>query len=90
MTSESNWNHGIVIGQSLLGTCEILGNYLRLHDLDPELENSGDFCTALDNTVLCCEQCGWWDEPNRINDRGICVECDELEDDDDEKLKDDY
>lgn len=51
--------------------------------LQTVLENQGvelddatlDWLHELDDLVLCCEQCGWWDDADRFNDDQVCAEC---------------
>jgi hypothetical protein len=66
------------IAYELMGTCDSLGNILERHELE-WLENSTDFCLALDAICFCCETCGWWFEQSEMADEGqdewVCEEC---------------
>lgn len=73
----TNWQLGIEVGEALIGTCIHMSQMLDDMDLPSDLDDNSDFCTALDNTTLCCEGCSWWCEPSEMTegDDMLCEDC---------------
>ena len=77
-----------IIFSSLVGTC--------LNTMDSVLDGYGlsigalmylgftemEVCEILDENALVCDECGWWESPDMMED-GVCSECREDRDDDD-------
>lgn len=61
---------GIQAGEELLGTQDSLTAHATLDE-----QNSKDFCAALDDTAIQCDQCAQWVKPGEENEDGICGEC---------------
>lgn len=42
-----------------------------------QLEDDKEFLAELDNTLFCCECCGWWCELSEMSDNHSweCVDC---------------
>lgn len=62
--------------EDLRGTCQTLNVVLEKHEAE-ELEDDKQFLEELDNTVFCCECCGWWYEIWEMSDSHSweCVDC---------------
>lgn len=75
-----------VLAEELRGTCQDLSAVLRRdYNLD-ENDLSVEECMELDDIVLRCESCGWWEESILVSD-GECDDCvdqRDMEEDDDE------
>ena len=56
----TKYEQGVEVGEMLIGTCSTILGVLEQLGFEEELQNSSDFCTALDNTAYECEGCGWW------------------------------
>ena len=59
----------------LNGTAKSLDDVLeKEYGLDlTEVED--ELLELLDQTVQCCEACGWWTDAELINDECLCNEC---------------
>lgn len=64
------------IAYELQGTCKSLGEILEYYEME-DAENDMTFCAQLDQSVFCCEQCGWWFEISEMaeDDTWRCEEC---------------
>lgn len=40
-----------------------------------EFTNDPAFCTALDDRVFLCEECGWWCATEEMTEPSTCDEC---------------
>lgn len=58
------------VAAELLDTCNSLSEFAT----DDEVSDP-NFCSALDDLVMCCEQCSWWVDADEVNDDQICEEC---------------
>jgi hypothetical protein len=78
VTPERWYAKAHAVATTLQGTCMHLEQALEQHECE-DLENDSAFLLELDNTVFCCETCGWWCEQSemaeRVDDRWICQEC---------------
>lgn len=73
MTTPNYRDEAIAVAEELVGTAKDLQEVAT-----PDQWASNDFCTELDQHVLCCTQCSWWHEPSEmvtINDQLICEDC---------------
>lgn len=59
-----------IVADALMDTCKSLSDVAS----DDEV-NDRNFCSALDDIVMCCDQCSWWVDANEVNDDQICKEC---------------
>ena len=69
------------VAAELMGSCDSLHHVLGEHE--EHLNDDQDFCDALDEMVMQCNGCGWWNEPCMVNDDDTCDNCEEPESDDD-------
>lgn len=72
------------LAEHLRGSCQSLDAALEQYDLDENALSLED-CQALDERVLLCGTCGWWDEADAMVDGAdgheyVCPDC--VEDDD--------
>lgn len=58
----------------LLGTCKSLNDVLASRGLIFE-ELSSENCQVLDDNTVLCEGCGWWIEPEELNENQVCGQC---------------
>jgi len=59
------------LSEELIGTCK------SLHDLiDPDTMTQAEF-EELDSLAMLCDECGWWEPAEEIDEEGICIECQE-------------
>lgn len=73
------------VAEHLVGSCErTIESALDNLDLDPEFQNSADFCASLDGDVFCCVGCGWWCYQPAQDQGGewFCEDCVEPEEED--------
>lgn len=62
------------VAEALNGTAK------SLHDAATDAEiNDIEFCTALDEVVGQCDDCGWWTDADDLDEAGsgmpVCSEC---------------
>jgi hypothetical protein len=66
-------NRGVEVGEALLGSCQSIAD--ALGEDEQHLVDNMEFCKALDGTAMLCDCCGWWVEPEEIDDNGDCEQC---------------
>jgi len=54
----------------LIGTCLPLSGVLTEEEMEDRI-----FLAALDERALECECCGWWYEPDELDDDQVCRDC---------------
>jgi len=64
---------GVEVGEALLGTCQSVACVLG--EGEEHLVDDEEFCIALDGTAANCNTCGWWVEPEAIDEEGDCEQC---------------
>lgn len=70
------------VAAELMGSCDSLHHVLG--EAEEHLNDDQDFCDALDEMVMQCNGCGWWNEPCMVNDEDdTCDNCEEPDSDDD-------
>ncbi len=63
------------LSEFLYGTCQSLEDGLRAMNLSEDGMTLGD-CQSLDERVLVCTTCNWWEEAFEIDHaEGECREC---------------
>lgn len=63
------------VAEDLRGTCQSLEEVLKAHGLPGQDRLSMMSLGAIDDIVLNCEECGWWEEAELVNEDGICNDC---------------
>lgn len=67
------------VAYDLLGSC---GNFPD--EVEHLTRESTLFCSTVDDITMECTCCGWWCEAGEVNIDGVCEDCAETEEDDDE------
>lgn len=63
------------VAERLEGTCDSLANVLEEMGVE-EMMNNLEFCSLLDMSVFCCEECNWWFEMTETEDlEWTCSNC---------------
>ena len=67
----------VALIKRLEGSCLSLEEVLEEQEAEFE-DMTAEDCGELDQTIMCCDSCGWWYETSEMNTDGgdtLCEEC---------------
>jgi len=79
----------VELAEELLGTCQSvsvdqLKEYFGENAPDSLIDLPIALLALIDEVTIECSGCGWWCEMHEINDQGLCNDCQEDEEFDDD------
>lgn len=65
------------IAEHVKGTCKSAEDAFEAFDLDM-YDCPSDLLKVFDSETMMCDCCGWFDEPDILNDEQVCPDCQQL------------